>query len=132
MSNNGSNIKQALPIAIICGILGGLFFIFTKSLPIKGYYSILSYIIVLLGSMLVVRSQNKMEFNYFNIVSFGTIVFVLMTYVNTIHVYFIQYPDRDFLTLSNFLRFWVILAVGLLSSVLLAFLFSTKKTKVSS
>jgi hypothetical protein len=126
MSSNKIKIKQALPIAIICGILGGLLFIYTKSLPIKGYYSILTYIAVLIGSILVVRFQNKMEFNFLNIVSFGTIVFVLMTSVNTINIYFIQDPERDFLTLDNFLRFWVILAVGLLSSALLAFLFRGK------
>lgn len=127
MSNYKMNIKQALPIAIICGILGGLLFIYTKSLPIKGYYSILTYVAVLISSILVVRFQNKMELNFLNIVSFGTLVFVLMTYVNTINIYFIQYPERDFLTLDNFLRFWAILAVGLLSSALLALLFKVNK-----
>jgi len=124
------SIKKAIPTAIVCGILGGLLFIFTKSLPIKGYYSILTYILVLLASTMVVRSQNKMEFNYLNIISFGTLVFVLMTYVNTLYIYFIQYPERDFLTLDNFFRFLAILTVGLLSSVLLALIFSIKKTKI--
>lgn len=124
------SIKKAIPTAIVCGILGGLLFIYTKSLPIKGYYSILTYILVLLASTMVVRSQNKMEFNYLNIISFGTLVFVLMTYVNTLYIYFIQYPERDFLTLDNFFRFLVILTVGILSSVLLALIFSIKKTKI--
>jgi len=61
MSNNKINIKQALPIAIICGILGGLLFIYTKSLPIKGYYSILTYIAVLIGSILVVRFSSDIN-----------------------------------------------------------------------
>ncbi|OYW80501.1 MAG: hypothetical protein B7Z27_03680 [Sphingobacteriia bacterium 32-37-4] len=127
MSNNKINIKQALPIAIICGILGGLLFIYTKSLPIKGYYSILTYLAVLIGSIVVVRFQNKMELNFLNIVSFGTLVFMIMSYVQITHLYLIQYPERVFLTMDSFLRFWMIFAVAVLSSVLLALLFRGKK-----
>ncbi|OYZ02547.1 MAG: hypothetical protein B7Y37_01785 [Sphingobacteriia bacterium 28-36-52] len=127
MSNNKINIKQALPIAIICGILGGLLFIYTKSLPIKGYYSILTYIAVLIGSIVVVRFQNKMELNFLNIVSFGTLVFMIMSYVQMTHLYLIQYPERDFFTMDSFLRFWMIFAVAVLSSVLLALLFRGKR-----
>ncbi len=129
MSNHRINIRQFLPIAIICGILGGLLFVFTSSLPIKGYWSILTYIFVLITSTLYARFQNKLELNFWNTSLFGTMVFVIMTYVNTMHIYFIQYPDRAFFTKDSFLRFMVILAVGVFSSMLLAFLFSSKKAR---
>lgn len=127
MSNNKINIKQALPTAIICGILGGLLFIYRKSLPIKGYYSILTYIAVLIGSTMVLRFQNKMELNFLNIVSFGTVVFMIMSYVEITHLYLVVYPEREFFTINSFLRFWMVFAVAVLSSVLLALLFSAKK-----
>lgn len=130
MSNNKNNFRQALPLAIICGILGGLLFIYTKGLPIKGYYSILTYVTVLISSTLIVKYQNKMELNFLNIISFGTVVFMIMSYVERANFYFVQYPERDFFTYNSLLTFLMILGFAVFSSLILAILFRVKRISI--
>jgi hypothetical protein len=64
MKSNQINLKQIFPTVIICGLLGGGLLVATSLLPIKGWWSILTYAIVLFSTMFTIKANTEIEITY--------------------------------------------------------------------
>ena len=120
---NQINMKQILPIVLICGLLGGGLLITTTLLPIKGWWIILTYAIAMFGTMYVVKADKKIELTYIKTVVIGVPTFIVMTYVLYFYIITFDNPNNGITFFGHMWRFLMVLGLALISSAILGLFF---------
>ena len=123
MKANGTNLGQTLPLALICGLLGGGLLISRFILTTNGWWTLPIYAIVMIATMLILKSLKKIQATYLTAVVTGVLTFMIMSCV--LYVYFIIFRNiaTDITWLGHALRLLVLLAIALASSALLGLFF---------
>ena len=116
-------LKQILPTVIICGLLGGGFLVAASLLPIKGWWSILTYAIVMFATMLTLKANKKIEINYLKTLVTGVLTFMIMSYVLYFYISFFENPNNGISLWGHTWRFLVMLGLALSSSAILGLFF---------
>jgi|GEM_PF-2183957 len=131
MNLNQINLKQFFPTVLNCGLIGGVFLIGTTSLPIKGYWSILTYVIVMFTTMFVVKLNKQIEIDFTKTLLISLITFIIMSYVKYFHVEFFRHPNRVTPIWHHTWRFLAVFVFALVSSSILGLFFMKRTTKLT-
>jgi hypothetical protein len=123
MKANQTELTQALPLALICGLLGGGLLISRMILTTRGWWTLLIYAIVMIATMLILKSLKKIKATYLTAVVTGVLTFMIMTCI--LYVYYILFRNiaTDINWQGHALRLLVMLATALASSALLGLFF---------
>lgn len=130
MNLNQIKLKQFFLTVIICGLIGGALLILTALLPIKGYWSILIYAIVMIGTIFVVKLNEQIEINYIKTLLIGFIVFLMMSYVRYFYIEFFRHPNRVTPIWGHTWRFIAVIGFALISGSILGLFFMKRTTKL--
>ena len=129
MKANQIELKQIISTAIIFGLFGGCLLVYTIFLPIKGWWSILTYAIVMVTALLKLKANKKIEINYLKLFMTGVLTFIIMSYVLYFYISIFENPISGINLWGHTWRFLAILGFALASSAILALFFRRKNTE---
>lgn len=117
------NLKQIMPTVLFFGIIGGLLQILITILPIKVWWILSVYPIVIILTVLVLKVKKQMEITYLKAFLVLVLTIMLMTYM--LYFYIILFENvNTAITLSGHARrFFSTLAITILLSSVIALLF---------
>ncbi|HLG33650.1 MAG TPA: hypothetical protein VI757_02120 [Bacteroidia bacterium] len=121
-------MKQIFPTILICGLLGGGLLIVTTLLPIKGWWSILTYAIVMFATMFVIKANKRIEINYLKTLVTGVLTFMIMSYVLYFYISIFENPNSGITLWGHTWRFLAMLGFALASSAILGLFFYETKS----
>jgi hypothetical protein len=81
MSLQEINLKQIMPIVLICGLSGGGLLILSTLLSNKGWWSIPVYAMVMIATVLVLKAEKRFKITYLKAFLAVVLTFMLMTYI---------------------------------------------------
>ena len=117
------NLKQIMPTVLFFGIIGGLLQILITILPIKVWWILSVYPIVIILTVLVLKVKKQMEITYLK--AFLTLVLTIMLMTYMLYFYIILFENvNTAITLSGHARrFFSTLGITILLSAVIALLF---------
>lgn len=117
------NLKQIMPTVLFFGIIGGLLQILITILPIKVWWILSVYPIVIILTVLVLKVKKQMEITYLKAFLVLVLTIMLMTYM--LYFYIILFENvNTAITLAGHARsFFSTLGITILLSAVIALLF---------
>lgn len=117
------NLKQIMPIVLICGLSGGGLLILSTLLSNKGLWSILIYAMVMIATVLVLKAEKRFKIAYLK--AFLTIVltFMLMTYILYFYIITFVNPDNGIPLEHHAWIFFIMLGLAFVSGAIMGLFF---------
>jgi hypothetical protein len=123
MSLQEINLKQIIPIVLLFGITGGLLQILITVLPIKVWWILSVYPIVIILTVLTLKVKKQMEITYLKAFLTLVLTIVLMTYILYFYVILFENVNTAITLSGHARRFFSTLGITVILSALIALLF---------
>ena len=117
------NLKQIMPTVLFFGIIGGLLQILITILPIKVWWILSVYPIVIILTVLVLKVKKQMEITYLKAFLSLVLTIMLMTYMLYFYIILFENVNTAITLAGHVLRFFSTLGITLLLSAVIALLF---------
>ena len=123
MSLQEINLKQIIPIVLLFGITGGLLQILITVLPIKVWWILSVYPIVIILTVLTLKVKKQMEITYLKAFLTLVLTIMLMTYILYFYVILFENVNTAITLVGHARRFFSTLGITVILSALIALLF---------
>ena len=117
------NLKQIMPTVLFFGIIGGLLQILITILPIKVWWILSVYPVVVILTVLVLKVKKQMEITYLKAFLALVLTIMLMTYMLYFYIILFENVNTAITLAGHALRFFSTLGITLLLSAVIALLF---------
>lgn len=117
------NLKQIMPTVLFFGIIGGLLQILITILPIKVWWILSVYPIVIILTVLVLKVKKQMEITYLKAFLVLVLTIMLMTYMLYFYIILFENVNTAITLAGHARRFFSTLAITILLSSVIALLF---------
>ncbi len=117
------NLKQIIPIVLICGLSGGGLLILSSLLSNKGWWSIPVYTLLMFATVLTLKTKRRIEISYLRAFLTVVLTFMLMTY--TLYFYIITFvnPDNGIQLVVHAWIFFIMLGLAIVSGAIMGLFF---------
>jgi uncharacterized membrane protein YjdF len=123
MSLQEINLKQIMPIVLLFGITGGLLQILITVLPIKVWWILSVYPIVIILTVLTLKVKKQMEITYLKAFLTLVLTIILMTYILYFYIILFENVNTAITLAGHARRFFSTLGITVILSALIALLF---------
>jgi hypothetical protein len=117
------NLKQIMPTVLFFGIIGGLLQILITILPIKVWWILSVYPIVIILTVLVLKVKKQMEITYLKAFLTLVLTFMLMTYILYFYIITFVNPDNGIPLEHHAWIFFIMLGLAFVSGAIMGLFF---------
>ena len=117
------NLKQIMPTVLFFGIIGGLLQILITILPIKVWWILSVYPIVIILTVLVLKVKKQMEITCLKAFLVLVLTIMLMTYMLYFYIILFENVNTAITLAGHARRFFSTLGITILLSAVIALLF---------
>ena len=117
------NLKQIMPIVLICGLSGGGLLILSTLLSNKGWWSITIYAMVMIATVLVLKAEKRFKVAYLKAFLTLVLTFILMTYLLYFYVITFVNPNNGIPLVAHAQIFFILLGLAIASGAIMGLFF---------